>query len=153
MSHKHVEFISKNKFPNTYVALLPTELLELLNAYYFGPLEISFNYDKGFLHVRYFDSNNDGIADIEVDVVIFDLIKRYKLHPKDGYYGHRKSQIHWTKTLVVIACECSRLAFYDNYKINLFWEKLEQLANAITRLEEQNLSYNGIYLKLTTLFF
>ena len=153
MSHKHVEFISKNKFPNTYVTLLPTELLELLNAYYFGPLEMAFNYYGGVLTIRYFDSNNNNIVSINVDIVISDLIGYHKLYPTNGRHEPGEGYIQWSQKFVAIGQERTRLAFYDDYKINLFWEKLEQLANTITRLKEQNLSHDAIDLRLTTLHF
>ena len=103
MRNDHSHFVDKENFPSTYFILVPNELLRLLDAYYFGPLEITIEYDDSLspfdelLTVNHFNVNNQVDSLIEIIIPFADLIEKYKSNPEDGGLGGYSNNVGWTK--------------------------------------------------------
>ena len=160
MENDHYTFIRRSEFSETYLFLLPKELSRLLDAYYFGPLEINLEYKlktlRPYEYLKIDRFNSDNVIDTSIEIVILREI-----------YWHSTKQIMlreginttivlylWKNNLILIKCgDCATMYLNGDYTIKIFWEKITRIAATITMLREQNLSVQQINLEVFNLVF
>ena len=83
VSHSQILYAS---WPNTYLALLPKELKNLLTDYYYGPLELIYYHhakDQGVLRILKFEGNKLDCS-INVTLSVFNLLADYDKNHDHG---------------------------------------------------------------------
>ena len=158
MKSQHNEFIIKSKYPGTYFVLLPGELLSMLDAYYFGPLEIDIPYYGGglksdHLQIAHYDSNNQIESSINIYMSVANLIEAHMKNNKKGDIRNAPSEISWSEKKIWLSCGCAIVNLHGEFIVKLFWEKIHKIAKVTDTLKRSNLTIDDINRRLFRLIF
>lgn len=128
----------------TYFILLPRDLRVLFSSYYYGPLEIKYEYGNNILKIQKFNSNNKIDVIYRLDAYVNLLFLKYYENPGSGQIGFHTNTIHWKEHFVEIR-DTDRISMrLFDYSADLFWEKLRHIVLILVSLKNDGLSKQQI---------
>ena len=162
-SKYHTSFITREDFPGTYFTILPIDLLKIINAYYTGPIEIQVDIDPNSNHkpgtmidldIYIFDSSVEVQSVFRLwDFNILELWKYYMLNPNNGHAGTTFVTVSWRIGEIELYCQYTSIWIRDDYRIKLFWTKINNIIDRINHYKAANLTDQQINTQLTAMWF
>lgn len=149
MQNTHSQFLSK--WPGTYFSILPSDLLRILDAYYYGLLEITVDYTSistelpvgklEHLRIVRFDFNGQVDTVFHISTSLSSLIEYYIESPIGGGMDYRHTKILWRFNVIyIIKDSADRMNLNGEFITKLFWQKIQKIVDTINILKQRNLS-------------
>lgn len=125
-------------FPDTYLGLLPNDLKNLLNDYYYGPLELMYHHherDRSVLTIVKYTGNKME-SRINVTLSVVNLLAGYEINPNDGTLLtlDGKTTIEWGQKYIILRHDdiyARPMIYLHDYTAKLFWQKLKIIVHGL----------------------